>query len=115
MNLVALYFASGDCLYFGSFLLLLAIVASPLLKHHWMLLLRNIASWIGLAFMVMASPTIFWGVAAILFATFYVWFIGSNNIVKPSTAAVWVRSSAAMVLFQFWRLLHRSFLIERCL
>jgi acyl-CoA thioesterase-1 len=98
MNPFALYFASGDSLYFGGFLLLLAIVTSPLLKHHWMLLLRNIASRIGLACMVVASPPLFWGVAAILLATFSVWFITSNSA-KPSKAVVGLRLSAAIVLF----------------
>jgi acyl-CoA thioesterase-1 len=98
MNPVALYFASGDSLYFGCFLLSLAIVASPVLKHHWWLLLRNIASWIGLAFVIMASPPVFWGVDALLFATFSLWFIASN-IAKPSKAVVWLRLSVAIVLF----------------
>jgi acyl-CoA thioesterase-1 len=98
MNPVAMYFASGDSLYFGGFLLLLAIAALPLLKHHWMSLLRNIASWIGLAFMVMASPPLFWGADAMLLATFFVWFI-TSNIAEPSKAIVGLRLSAAMVLF----------------
>lgn len=70
MNPAALYFASGDSLYSGGVLLLLAIVASPYLKRRWMLLARNIASWSALALMVMACPSLSWLVGVMFGAIF---------------------------------------------
>jgi acyl-CoA thioesterase-1 len=97
MTPAALYFASGDSFYFGAFLLLLAIVASPHLKHRWLLLSRNVASWIALAMMVMACPPFFWGVDLILLAAFFIWFIASNTA-KPSEMCLRLRLSAATAL-----------------
>ena len=96
MNAVALYFASGDSLYLGGSLLLLAIVVSPYLKHRWMMLSRNIMSWIALASMVMASPPFFWAVDVMFLVIFCLWFIASSTT-KPRS--VRLRLSAAMVLF----------------
>jgi acyl-CoA thioesterase-1 len=98
MNPAALYFASGDSLYFGGVLLLLAIVAPPYLKRPWMLLTRNIASWSALAPMVMAFPPLSWLVSVMLLALFGAWFIASN-IATPSATLVRLRSGAAIVLF----------------
>jgi acyl-CoA thioesterase I len=98
MSPVALYFASGDSFYSGGVLLLLAIVASPHLKSHWMLLARNIASWLAVALMVMACPPFIWVVDVMFLVAFSVWFVASN-IVKPSETWVRLRSSAAVVLF----------------
>jgi acyl-CoA thioesterase-1 len=97
MNPAALYFASGDSLYLGSVLLLLAIVASPLLKRRWMLVPRNITSWVAVVLMVMASPPVFWLLDAIFFAVFVVWFIASNTA-KLSATWVRLRWGAAVVL-----------------
>ncbi|MGO9588663.1 MAG: SGNH/GDSL hydrolase family protein [Candidatus Acidiferrales bacterium] len=110
MNRVALYFASGDSFYLGGALLPLAIVASPYLKRRWMLLPRNIVSWIALALMVMASPPFFWAVDVIFLAIFSLWFIASNTT-KPS----WVRLrlSAAVVLFLSVLALNASELAHR--
>ncbi len=98
MNPAALYFASGDSLYLGSVLLLVAIVASPHLKRHWMLLSRNVASWLALALMVMACPPFIWIVDVMFLVTFFVWFIASN-IAQPSKTCLRLRSTAAIVLF----------------
>jgi len=98
MNPAALYFASGDSLYSGGILLLLAIVASPYLKRRWMLLARNIASWSALALMVMACPPLSWLVGVMFLALFSAWFIASN-IARPSATLVRLRLGAAIVLF----------------
>jgi acyl-CoA thioesterase-1 len=98
MNPAALYFASGDSLYSGGVLLLLAIVASPHLKRRWMLLARNIASWSALALIVMACPPLSWPVSLMLLALFGAWFIASN-IAPPPATLVRLRSGAAIVLF----------------
>lgn len=97
MNPAVLYFASGDSLYLGSVLLLLAIVASPLLKRRWMLVPRNITSWVAVVLIVMASPPVFWLLDSIFFAVFVVWFIASNTV-KLSATWVRLRWSAAIVL-----------------
>jgi acyl-CoA thioesterase I len=79
MNAVGLYFASGDSFYFGAFLLTAAILSLPLLKRHWMLVARNVASWIALAMMVMACPPFSWGVDALLIALFFAWYVATNR------------------------------------
>jgi acyl-CoA thioesterase-1 len=112
VNPAALYFASGDSLYPGSVLLLLAIVASPYLKRGWMLLARNIASWSALALMVMACPPLSWLVGVMFLALFSAWFIASN-IATPSGTLVKLRSGAAIVLFLSVLALNASELAHR--
>jgi acyl-CoA thioesterase I len=111
MNRAALYFASGDSLYSGSVLLLLAIVASPYLKPRWMLA-RNIASWSALALMVMACPPLSWLAGVMFLAVFSAWFIASN-IATPSATLVRLRLGAAIVLFLSVLLLSASELAHR--
>jgi acyl-CoA thioesterase-1 len=98
MNHAALYFASGDSLYLGGILLLLAIVASFQLQSRWILLARNIASWFAVALMVIACPPFSWIVDLMFFAAFSLWFVASN-ITEPSETWVRLQSSAAIVLF----------------
>jgi acyl-CoA thioesterase-1 len=97
MNSAVLYFASGDSFYSGAFLLSLAIIASPYLRRRWMLLSRNVASWIALAMMVMACPPFVWSVDVILLAAFSLWFIASN-VAKPSEQWVRLRLTTATLL-----------------
>ena len=79
MSRIALYFASGESLYLGAALLLLAVVAPVLLKRTWMLRTRNVVAWVALAFMVMACPPFALVVDLILVAVFVLWFITSNQ------------------------------------
>lgn len=79
-------------------MLLVAIVATPHLKHRWMSLTRNIASWIALAMMVMASPPFSSVVDVMLLAAFSIWIIASN-IAKPSEIWSKLRLSTAIILF----------------
>jgi acyl-CoA thioesterase I len=79
VNPVVLYFASGDALYSGVFLLIAAVLASPFLRRRWMFITRNVAAWIALAFIVMACPPFFWGVDALLLALFLVWYVSANR------------------------------------
>lgn len=97
MNPVGLYFASGDSFYFGAFLLIAAILASPLLKRRWMLVIRNVASWIALAMMVMASPPFSRGVDALLIALFFAWY-GTTNRLELSGAWARIRVIVASCL-----------------
>jgi acyl-CoA thioesterase I len=79
MNPVVLYFASGDSLYAGAGLILLAVVISRYLRLGWWLRLRNLAAWLGLALIVMACPPFSWAVDAIFFVVFVLWLTGSNE------------------------------------
>ena len=97
MNPVVLYFASGDSLYAGAGLLILAVVISRYLKQRRWLRLRNLAAWLGLALMVMACPPFSWIVDAIFIAAFVLWLIAANQwLGRPGTA--WRSWSAAVLL-----------------
>lgn len=78
MNPVILFFLSGDSLYCGAALLLLALATSPCLKQPWLLRCRNIVAWIALILIVMAGPPFPWVIDAILLMAFALWFVGSN-------------------------------------
>jgi acyl-CoA thioesterase I len=79
MNPVVLYFASGESLYAGAGLILLAIAVSQYIEQSWLLRLRNLAAWLGLALMVMASPPFSWTVDAIFLTAFVLWLAVSNQ------------------------------------
>lgn len=79
MNPVLLYFASGESLYGGAGLLVLLVVISPFLQHHWVLRARNIVAWLALMLIVMSSPPFDWIVDVAFGATFLVWFIAWNK------------------------------------
>jgi len=97
MNPVVLYFASGDSLYAGAVLLLLAIVISRYLKERQWLRLRNLAAWLGLALMVMACPPFSWTVDVIFLASFVLWiFVANQWLGWPGTE--WRSWSAAVLL-----------------
>lgn len=97
MNPVALYFASGDSLYAGAGVLLLAILISGHLRQGWMLRLRNVAAWLALTLMVMASPPFPWIVDAIYLAAFLLWLAVANQwLAWPGTR--WRPFSAAALL-----------------
>ena len=74
-----MYFASGESLYLGAGLLLLAIVSPAFLKHRWILRVRNLLAWVALALMIVASPPFSLIVSLLFFAVFAVWIIASNR------------------------------------
>ena len=78
MNVVVLYFASGESLYAGAVLLLAAMAISPYLRHPSLLRLRSLATWLALALIVMACPPFAWVVDVISVAAFALWFFASN-------------------------------------
>jgi 4-amino-4-deoxy-L-arabinose transferase-like glycosyltransferase len=82
MNPAALYFASGESLYPGATLVLLAIAASPWLSARWHFQLRNIVAWIGLALVVMACPPFPWIIDLIFLMAFASWLIAWNTRVR---------------------------------
>lgn len=74
-----MYFASGESLYLGAGLLLLASILPTVQKHRWMLRVRNLLAWLALALMIMASPPVSPLVSLMFLALFAVWFIASNQ------------------------------------
>ena len=97
MSRIALYFASGESLYLGAALLLLALVAPVLLKRTWMLRTRNVVAWVALVFMVMACPPFAPVVDLIFVAVFVLWFITSNQA-SPSQTSVGLQRGSLVVL-----------------
>jgi acyl-CoA thioesterase-1 len=79
MNPVLLYFASGESLYAGAGLLLLTVIVSPLFRSGGCRLLRNVAAWLALLFMIMASPPLSWAINLGFLSAFVVWIIMVNN------------------------------------
>jgi len=97
MGSIALYMASGDSLYFGAALLVAVVALSPFLKLKWLLVLRNIAFYLALVAMTVASPPFSWFIDAIFFAFAGFWFISSN---KPHSPAR-LRMAGALILCAF--------------
>jgi acyl-CoA thioesterase I len=97
MGSPALYLASGDSLYPGTALLLIVIAISPFLKHLWLMRFRNVAAWVGLALIVMASPPFVWGIDAIFLAAFAFWMLALNLAEQHRTWAR-VRTASAALL-----------------
>jgi len=100
MSRIALYFASGESLYLGAALLLLAVVAPVLLKRTWMLRIRNVVAWVALVFMVMACPPFALVVDLIFVAVFVLWFITSNQA-SPSQTSMRLQRGSMLVLAAF--------------
>ena len=78
MDSPALYFASGDSLYPGTALLLIAIAASPFLNRPWLVRLRNITAWLGLVMIVMSSAPFPWALDAVFLGAFALWILASD-------------------------------------
>jgi lysophospholipase L1-like esterase len=98
MNPLLLYFASGDSLYPGGALLLIAIAISPRLNRHWQLRLRNLIVWLGLAMIVMACPPFAGSLDVVFLVALGSWLILSNRQGQERT---WVRArrTTAATLF----------------
>jgi acyl-CoA thioesterase I len=103
MNPVGLYFASGESLYIGAALLLLATILSIYLKRRW-LPLRNLLTFSAFALIVMACPPFSWSVDAIFLSTFAVWFF-TSNLASPGYALAKLHVASAGVLLMLLLLL----------
>jgi len=97
MSRIAMYFASGESLYLGAALLLLAVAAPTLLKHTWTLRIRNVVAWVALVFLVMACPPFALVVDLIFVAMFLLWFITSNQA-SPSQTSIKLRRTSTLIL-----------------
>jgi acyl-CoA thioesterase-1 len=96
MNPAALYLASGDSLYPGAVLLLLAAACTSG-RAGVLRFLHNLVTWLGLAMVVMASPPISGWVAAIFLVAFLVW-LNTTNRIQNGSGWTWVRVAATCVL-----------------
>jgi len=92
MNPAASYFASGESLYPGAGLLVLAVAVTPYLRRPWLVLLGSLATWLGFAMMVMASPPFLGWVIAAFLGTFLLWLVASR---RNRTGVIWLRSRKA--------------------
>jgi lysophospholipase L1-like esterase len=98
VDAVVLYFASGESLYFGAALLLLAVAVSPYLKRTWVLRSRNIAVWLASAMIVMACPPFSWIIDAMFGAVFLLWFVAWNKAPERSWTRFRVATMAVLLL-----------------
>ncbi len=108
-----MYFASGESLYLGAGLLLLAVISPVFLKHGWMLRVRNLLAWVGLALMIMASPPFSLMVSLLFFAVFAVWFTTSNqSFVSQTTVSLQMGASillaASLLILTILEFSHRK-------
>jgi 4-amino-4-deoxy-L-arabinose transferase-like glycosyltransferase len=78
MNPVVLYFASGESLYPGAAIILVAIAISPLLERRWLLRFRNVSVWFALTMVVMACPPFSWAVDVVFLSAFLFWYFAVN-------------------------------------
>jgi acyl-CoA thioesterase-1 len=115
MNPVGLYFASGDSLYLGAGLLVLALASSPYLKHRWQLRLRNLATWLALAMIVMACPPFSWWVDAIFLVLLALWFLAQNRGRLEQAAWLRLRRIATVALLVLLIALSASELSHRAM
>jgi acyl-CoA thioesterase-1 len=97
MNQVFLHFASGESLYPGS-VLLLGTIALGQPSYSWIFRLRNIAAWIALALIIMASAPFGWAIEAAFLADFAIWYLVSNSIACQRRFRVTAASMLALLL-----------------
>ena len=98
MNPIVLYFASGESLYPGVALLLIAIATEPLLRRHWILRLRNVLAWFALIMIVMACPPFPWTLDVVFLAVFLFWYIATNVATRRGTLWLGTVALASLVI-----------------
>jgi hypothetical protein len=98
MNPIVLYFASGESLYPGAAILMLAILSSPFLQHRWLLRLRSVAVWLALIMIIMACPPFPWTVDVVFVATYLLWYVATNLSVGHSAQRLANALLAAMLI-----------------
>jgi acyl-CoA thioesterase-1 len=98
VDAVVLYFASGESLYFGAALLLLAVAVSPYLKRTWELRSRNIAVWLALAMILMACPPFSWIIDGMFGVVFLLWLVAWNRAPERSWTRFRVATMAVLLL-----------------
>jgi acyl-CoA thioesterase I len=98
-----LYFASGESLYPGIGLLIMAIIIANFQKPYWLPYARIFATWIGVAMIVMASPPLSWNALIFLVVAFLSWFVASAKSRSSSWASLqtftsWILLVSALIL-----------------
>ena len=78
MNPIALWLASGESLYVGMGVMILVVGWSWWVRNRWMVRLRNLLAWVGMAMVVLACGPFSWWVYAALVGLFVGWFWGWN-------------------------------------
>ncbi len=109
MSPIILYFASGESLYPGTVILLLAIASDLFLKREWLSRLRNISAWIALILIVMSCPPFPWVVDTAFIVIFLFWYFAVNVMAlqraEPPTSAL---LAAVLIILSGFELQHRG-------
>lgn len=110
MNSLLLFFVSGESLYDGAALLLLALVTSPYLGGRWPRLFRNIAVLFAITLIVLASPPVVWEIATVFLVAVASWFIAVDRPGRWRTAQLIsaLLVSVLVLAISVVELLHRS-------
>ena len=109
MNPIVLYFASGESLYPGTAILMLAILISPFLRHRWLLRLRNVATWLALIMIIMACPPFPWTVDVVFVATFLLWYVATSlSVGRRAQRLATAFLAALLIVLSGFELQHRS-------
>jgi len=109
MNPIFLYFASGESLYPGAAILMLAILISPCLQQRWLLRLRNVAAWLALIMIIMACPPFPWTVDVVFGATFLLWYVATNlSVGRRAQRLATALLAAMLIVLSGFELQHRS-------
>jgi len=113
MNHIWLFMASGDSLYAGAGLLLLAVATARQLKQRWLAVLRRVTIFVALTMTVMASPPFSWLVDGMFLAAFSVWVVTSTPSIAGWKPAKMHLAAAAvliilLVVLPAVELLHRA-------
>jgi len=109
MSSALLFLASGDSLYVGAMLLILAIIW-PSQESSRLTLLRTLTTWLGAALIVMAAPPFSFAVDAVFGIVFAAWFF-TRRMTWSGVATL--RTVSAGVLVVMLLLLTSSELLHR--
>ena len=80
MSPVLLYFASGESLYSGAALLLLATLTGFLRESISLRRVRNVSAWLGLILVVMSATPLPWAGVVVFFLFFGLWYLAWNSV-----------------------------------
>ena len=108
MNPIVLYFASGESLYPGMVVLLMAIGSEPFLERKWPLRLRNIFAWLALTMIVMACPPFPWAIDGLFAATFLLWYLAvCSSFIRRAAFPASATLAVLLIVLSLIELQHR--------
>lgn len=108
MSSALLFLASGDSLYVGAMLLILAIIGPS--QESSLTPLSILAAWLGVALVVMAAPPFSWTVDALFAFVFLAWFFTRRTKLSGGARLRTVSANAFVVMLLLLtssELLHR--------